>query len=484
MTTSVFFTNMAWVFLFANWVLEGRWHEKFADFRHNRPLHLVLAIAGVALLWSIGTRDLPHTLYVLQIGMPFLAIPLVVLTSAPLDRREVLSVTVCYVGAVFVMTIVGLVRYLTLPDLPYRDIVPHISSIRFGLNLCFCIVLLLGTSRTSITSSLLRWGLALWFLVFLFLIHAYTGLIILLVLALVLPVAYWRQMAPRVRWTALSLGLAAWLAVGGATLYYHHEYYTLRAPSTDAVRPPLTAGGNPYLHRQDGLIENGNYVHQYVCEKEMREQWVHLSDYPFDSLTPVGYTVYPALLRYLNAIGATKDSLGMTRLQPEDVAAIEHGIANPVYLQHGPRKLFYVLFYEYENYRCFRSVSNFSTLQRLELWRAGWTMHTRAPLLGYGTGGIQQGLEVELLKSQSPLAGSGLHLHNQYLTLLVAFGWVGFLIIAFFFVRILRRRPWLWTAHCVIVLVSFVADNTLSTLAGITFVALGFSLLGKLKIEN
>ena len=502
MTTSVFFTNMAWVFLFANWVFEWNpvsgltfWREKFSDFYQNRPLHLILAVAAVALFWSLGTRDLPHTLYVLQIGLPFMAIPLVVLTSKPLSRRELFCVAACYVAGVFAMTVVGFVRYLTLPDLPYRDIVPHISTIRFGLNLCFCIVLLVagawgdsGTSSTSWTSIARLGGglLSLWFLFFIFLTHAYTSIIILLVLALVMPLVGWRRLTPKVRWLALSAGVAAWLVIGGATLYYHHEYYTLRTPSSDSVRPSLTANGNPYLHRQDGLIENGNYVHQYVCEKEMREQWRKLSDYPFDSLTPVGYTVYPALLRYLNAIGATKDSLGMTRLTPDDVAAIERGIANPVYLQRGPRKLFYVLFYEYENYRCFRSVSNFSTLQRLELWRAGWAMHRRAPLLGYGTGGIQQGLEQELRESGSPLADSGLHLHNQYLTFLVAFGWLGFLIIAFFFVRCLRRQwsqSWLWTAHCIIVLISFMADNTLATLAGITFVTLGFSLLSTLNSQ-
>ena len=490
MTTSVFFTNMAWVFLFANWVFEGRWREKFADFRHNRPLHFILAVAAVALLWSIGTSDLPATLFVLQTGLPFLAIPLVVLTSAPLNRRESLAVAACYVAAVFVMTAVGFVRYLTLPDLPYRDIVPHISHIRFGLNLCLCIVLLvsgaMGTSSTSSTSGtrIARLGeclLALWFLFFVFLIHAYTSIIILLVLALAMPLICWCRLTPKVRWTALAVGLAAWILILGATLYYHHEYFTLRSPSADAVRSLVTANGNPYQHCEDNLIENGNYVQQYVCEQELRQQWTHLSSQPIDSLTPVGYPVYPALVRYLNALGTTKDSLGMTRLTPDDVAAIERGIANPVYLQRGPRKLFYVLFYEYESYRCYRSISNFSTLQRLELWRAGWAMHKHAPLLGYGTGGIQQGLEQELLDSQSPLVGRSLHLHNQYLTFLVAFGWLGFLIIAFFFVRCLRRQPWLWTAHCIIVLVSFLADNTLSTLAGITFVTLGFSLLSTLN---
>ena len=92
----------------------------------------------------------------------------------------------------------------------------------------------------------------------------------------------------------------------------------------------------------------------------MRQQWAKLSDYPIDSLTSIGYTVYPALLRYLNGMGVTKDSVGMTHLTPSDVAAIEKGIANPVYLKLGPRKMFYVLFYEYENYRCYHSVSNFS----------------------------------------------------------------------------------------------------------------------------
>lgn len=496
MTTSVFFTNLAWFLLLVNWVAEWNWREKFRDFRHNYPLHAILAIAGVYLLWSIGCDNTAQTLEVLRIKMPMVAIPLVVLTSAPLQRREALSVAVCYLGTLFVVSIIGLVRYLTIEGLPYRDIVPYISHIRFGLNICLGIVLLLlgGPRETRIFWGfwVLRGAMVLWLLYFLFLLRAYTAFIILLVLALVLPIAFWRRLPKVTRRVALTVGIAAWLLIIGTTWYYHHDYYTLRAPSTAEVFPPVTANGNPYLHRNDGLIENGNYVHKYVCEKEMRSEWQKLSKYPFDSLTPVGYTVYPALLRYLNAIGATKDSVGMQRLSPTDVAAIEQGIANPVYLQRGPRKLFYVLFYEYENYRCFRSVSNFSTLQRLELWEAGWTASTRHPLLGVGTGDVNDAIQLELTKRQSPLWDSGLHLHNQYLTFLLAFGWIGFIIIAFFFLRALfpckmqyssfhSQFPILFTAHMIIVLISFFGDNTLSTLAGITFVTLGYSLLGSTR---
>ena len=45
MTTSVFFTNLLWVLLVVNWVVEWNWREKFADFRqitrsqsHRKPL--------------------------------------------------------------------------------------------------------------------------------------------------------------------------------------------------------------------------------------------------------------------------------------------------------------------------------------------------------------------------------------------------------------------------------------------------------------
>ena len=487
MTTSVFLTNLVWFLLLANWVAEWNWREKFRDFRHQYALHAILALAGVYLLWSIGCENTGQTLEVLRIKMPLLAIPLVALTSTPLQRKEALSVAVCYVGTVFVVSLMGLWRYLTLPGLAYRDIVPHISHIRFGLNVCLCIVLLAYIAYHHPRPWMVATagvGIA-WLLCFLLLLRAYTAFIALLALALVLPIAYRKRLSTAAGWVTIGFGIAVWLSVAFVALYYHHEYYTPVAPSSQTERPLLTANGNAYLHRNDGLIENGNYVHQYVCEKEMRTEWAKLSDYPFDSLTPVGYTVYPALLRYLNALGATKDSVGMQRLRASDVAAIEQGIANPVYLQRGPRKMFYVLFYEYENYRCFRSVSNFSTLQRIELWEAGWHVAKRHPLVGVGTGDVDDVCHEELVAMQSPLAESHLHLHNQYLTFLVAFGALGTLAIAFFFLRAWRKgrmcRSALFTAHLVIVLVSFMADNTLSTLAGITFVVAGYSLLARIE---
>ena len=490
MTTSVFATNLLWTLLLVNWVAEWNWKEKFSDIRSNHLLQAFLVLLIVHLLWLIGTSNMDYALFDLQKKLPLFAIPLVVLTSRPLEQKERLNVGIAYTAAIMVVSIIGVIRYLTIPDLPYRDIIPYISHIRYGLNVCMTLVLLAYAAFRYRRPWLyaLNALLVLWFAVVLMMLHSYTAFIILLVTPLVLLVGYGCRMSRKPRRWVTALYCCIVLALAALVGSYAYDYYHLRPLSAEPTQA-CTANGNPYLHYQDGLIENGNYIHFNVCEQEMRQQWAKLSDYPIDSLTPVGYPLYPALLRYLNGMGVTKDSLGMTHLTPADVAAIEKGIANPVYLQHGPRKMLYVLFYEYENYHCYHSVSNFSVLQRFELWKAGWQVFLQHPLFGVGTGDVVDASHQQLREMGSPLADTELHTHNQYLNFLLAFGLLGFGLIAFFFVRAIikgvkqssnqtiKQSSILYVAFLCILLISFISEDTLETLAGITFSVMGFSLL-------
>lgn len=486
MTTSVFATNLLWVLLLANWGCEWNWREKFCNFKHNHLLHAFLLMAAVHLLWLAGTQNMAYALFDIQKKLPLFLVPLVVLTSPPVTRRELTLIAISYVGTILVVSVIGLIRYLTIPNLPYRDIVPHISHIRFGLNVCltlFIIARFLLHRRPGPWPWVCGSIAMLWLLAFLYLLHAYTAFIILLVTPAILLLAYRRRLTPRLRVTATLVLSATFAAVAGFTGVYIHDYYHLQPLSTATPLPPRTAGGNPYLHLDDGLIENGNYVHRYICEKEMRREWAKLSSHPFDSLTPTGYTVYPALLRYLGGMGLTKDSLGMTHLKPSDIAAIEQGIANPVYCRPGPRKLVYVLLYEYENYRCYRNVNNFSLLQRLELWRNAEQVFLRHPLFGVGTGDVVDQCHGQMQQNGSPLAGTDMHTHSQYLNFLTAFGLVGFLLIFVPFALAIRaerlcRSP-LFTVFLCILLISFLSEDTLETLAGIMFTAMGMCLLAR-----
>lgn len=485
MTTSVFVANMMWVFLLVNWVAEWNWKEKFAHFSHRYLLHAFLALTAVYMLWLVGTES--SWLAALQPQLALFALPLVLLTSSPLSRKELGLVAFHYVATIVVVSVIGLVRYLTIPDLPYRKIVPFISHIRFALNVCMALVVIAYVVLKS-RKGWMYWvggGLACWLMVFLLLIRSYTALGILAVTSVLLMVVFGSRISRILRIvTSVSLGLL--LAVGGGlSAYYCYGYYHL-CPLSAQPAASHTANGNPYNPSSSLFVENGNYLYRHVCPQEMRQAWNKVSTIPYDSTDMAGYPISQTLTRYLNALGTTKDSAGIAQLSPADISNIQHGVANPVYRQRGLRKMVYVLCFEHEMAKAGAESKNFTMLQRRELWRNGWAVFLEHPILGVGTGDIHHECAARLHQSQSSLSQTPIwQTHNQYLCFLVAFGALGFLIIVVAFVR----GVWLshscasvlFTAFLCIALISFTTEDTLATLMGILFVSLGFGLLGSVR---
>ena len=484
MTTSNFMMNLAWVLLFANWLVEWDMKRKFAGFSRNGFLHVAILYFILHLVAMLWTDNFAYGIDDIRQKLRLIAIPLVILTSAPLSKRQWRMVAFVYIVTIFVVTIIGVVRYLTIPDIPYRQIVPFISHIRFSLNVCMAMCILIAAIThcgEHILHSVVMLLLCLWFLAFLLLIQSYTGLVILLISCVIMLVIGWKHIPNKpVRWVSVSFLAVVLLVVGGISIYYVNEYYTPRTSSVGANR--LTANGNPYTHRRDGLVECGRYVNDYVCESELRSQWPRVSSCPLDSITPTGYPVYPALVRYLNAAGLTKDSAGVSHLSPTDIAAIEQGIANPVYLQQASlRRMYYVMLFEYENYRAYGSVIGFTMLQRIELWENAYALFRENLICGVGPGDVRDALDARLCNVGSPLAGSHRLPHNQYLTLLLSFGLVGFLLLLaaliWALVRTRSLRHTLFATFFTIATLSFLTEDTLETMAGAVFIAFFLSLL-------
>lgn len=490
MVTSVFMANFAWVMLGVNWLLEGwsrreggpgqsLWRERWQMAKESRLLQAFVALYLLLIVGMLWTADLRHGMEVLQVKLPLLVVPLVLLTSRPVTGRARRVVIGAYIGTVLVVSLIGVVRLLTIPDLPYRDAVPYISHIRFALNCCVVVYLLVagewwiegdGRGRKWRTlRRILSALVVLWMLCFLVLLHSYTGLAILMVVALVVMLFYYRRWLPIMLW-CLVVGSVTFLVCRDVKDYYR------MIPLATAPLPQYTAAGNPYLHVNDGIIENGNYVYNYICDQEMRAEWSRRSAVPFDTLTASGYSVHANLIRYLNAIGATKDSVGVAMLTPAQIAAVERGVANPVYESHDPlRKMVYTLLLEREFYVHTQAVRGFTMLQRLELWKATWDVTVHHPWFGVGTGDVLGAMDRRLAASGSELAGKGMHSHNQYLALLAALGVVGMALVVVLFVRPLCRRrgalkaaftPFM-LAWLVTVVISMLTEDTLDTLMGI-----------------
>lgn len=473
------------ILLAVNWVAEWDMRRKFRRENIHPLLVFFLVFLAVHLLWLIPTENLDYGLNDLFKKLPLFAIPLVVLTSRPLNKHQISVIMVFYVVAVFVATVIGRVRYVTMPDLPYRDIIPYISHIRFSLNVCVSIVLLVAFMvvgwRRYMASSKWYWvveavaaSLVVLLVGFLMIVRSYTAIVILVVTGIVLLVVFWRKIADRRIKTSVLLGAAAVVGIGTWIFVTMTKDYYRLVPLATQPKVAYTVNGNPYSHGNDGMIENGNYVDDYVCLVELQSEWEKLGSLKLSDTTSNGYAVFPTLVRYLNAKGVTKDSVGIQSLTPSDVEAIEKGIANPVYITGSSvRRMVYVLLYEYESYRCLNAVKNFTVLQRLELWKNGWRVFRDNPVFGTGTGDVVDVCHERLRADNSALTGTKKHIHNQYLTLLVTFGIVGFLVIAITFVWALRKEKFLSIpfvlAYLCILLISFISEDTLETLAGAVF---------------
>ena len=470
MMTSVFMANLAWVLLGVNWLLEGRWREKWQMAKESRLLQAYLGLYLLLLAGMLWTENVAHGFSVLQVKLPLLVVPLVLLTTRPVMGRARQAVLGVYIGTVLVVSIIGTVRIFTIPNLPYRDAVPYISHIRFALNCCMVIFLVVSGEWTEGRKSrpihyLFSVLLILWLLIFIVMLHSYTALAILLVVSLVLLLFRYR------RWQWVLLWVAV---VGSGVAVICNEvksYYSL-VPLAQEPLHPFTAGGRPYKHSGNGVIENGNYIGNYVCREELRHEWNRRSRLPFDSLGPDGYGVDAILIRYLNALGLTKDSVGVWSLSESQVHHIEQGVANPVYLSRNPiRKMVYVILFEYECYRHTEAVTGFTMLQRLELWEATLGVVRQHPWVGVGTGDVDDAVHAQLAAQQSPLTGTTMSPHNQYLSLLTALGAIGIAILIALFLRPLLgknccRLTTLMLAWLLLLLISMLTEDTLDTLAG------------------
>lgn len=498
LTTSNYVMNMAWVFLGANWLVECGFRRKFAQFKTNYLLQAFFALMLVHLLWLIGTENLIYGLDDIRKKLPLLCVPLVVLTSEPLNRKEQHWVVLWYIATLTVVSIIGLVRYCTISNLPYREVVPYISHIRFSLNLCLGIVILIYAMVKYHKSPRGRWLVIVSLLLIdLFvsmlvpILQSYTSVIVLVVLSVVLLVVYWKKMGVALRWVSV---VELVMLFGGALLVFAVFQQSYYRPCALLQQPRVerTVNGNPYTFADNGLMENGNYIDNYVCESELRSSWPLVSNASIDSVTDNGYAIYYSLVRYLNARGMAKDSAAVVSLTPSDVAAIERGVANPLYEESGfLRRSVYAMLFERDNARLFGNRRNFSMGERWELWCSGWRLFLQHPLFGVGTGDGVDKLHQYLVECDSQLSDTDKHIHNQYLTFLVSFGIVGFGVMVFFFARAWRRRgpsrSVLLTTLITIALVSCISEDTLETLAGclfvVTFLCL-FSQQPSIKCQN
>jgi hypothetical protein len=239
--------------------------------------------------------------------------------------------------------------------------------------------------------------------------------------------------------------------------------------------------GNVYEHQNDGIIENGNYIHNYVCEEELRANWNKISSISYDSLDKANQPIRSTLIRYLNSKGLTKDAEGLSKINSTDKERIERGVANICYEEGNIfKKMIYVIAFEHDQHKQHsNSIKGHSLYQRFELWKTSLQIIRKHFIFGVGTGDVADAIKEQLIENNSPLKDTNMRTHNQYLTFLLSFGIIGFLVFVFsLFYAPIKEKMFsipIFLIFFSIVLLSMLSEDTLETEAGVTFFVFFYS---------
>ena len=487
LSTSEILMSIGTIGLVINWLVEGQFKTKINRLKKkNHYLPMVFILGYLSLLfWLINTQDFAYAWRDLKIKLPLLFFPLV-LGTIELQKKQVFFIYRFFVFATFISTAISFLVYLgiipTQKDIitDIRNISIFISHIRLSLLVCFSIVLVLyfKFKQKELYPLWVTIGLVAWFVYFLFLMQVVTGVLILLFLLVItiLKIVIEKEKT----WLKLSAIAFLLFFILGIIFHVRTIYVTHFVPKIAVVDgqslPATTKYGEPYRHELNNKwLENGNRVWLYFAPNETKETWNKVSSIPYDSLDKKGQPMWGTLMRYLTSKGLRKDAEGVYSLTAEDIKRIENGETNCCENLSGIDKRIKEIIFEVERFKQGYDPNGHSLTQRIYYLDAGIDLLKQNWLFGTGLGDIHNEFMSYYEQNNSPLKGKNRkRVHNQFVSIAVATGIIGFFIWIMTFIIplfMVRYNKSLYYLFIIIILLSFLTDNTLERQAGVMFYA-------------
>ncbi len=474
-------TSIPQIVLGANWLLEKNYAEKWLQLRSNKIFWVLASLFLLHVFGMLYTDNIPKGLDDLRNKLPLLTLPFILFSTKPLSKKEydlLLDVFLLSVLTSSICCFVVFLGYTKKVIVDERQASVFMSHIRFSLFIAFAIIVLVYGSikQQKFLIKLLCWLIVLWLLFFMYKLEMATGFLCLVVVGSFLFILYsFKTFSKSVSFIIVALLLAGTGIVIKNALSDLHMFDKDPASTANTILLKNINGGY-YLHdTMYNLAENGNLVTVNINQNELQREWPRYSKVELESADKKGNNLYYTLLRYMASKGLTKDSFGLTQLSPADIENVEKGITNYRYTkQSGLISRWRELVWEYTKYKRGENPSGHTLTMRLEFWKvASYIVHDH-PLFGVGTGDIQDSFNKKYEQINSKLDKVWrLRCHNQYLAICVAFGLVGLAFFVFYLLYpaiVLRNRlQYLYWPFFIIILLSFITEDTLETQSGVSF---------------
>ncbi|MCB0782447.1 MAG: O-antigen ligase family protein, partial [Flavobacteriales bacterium] len=392
-----------------------------------------------------------------------------------LSPKELRTILLLFAWSAVVGSLIGYgITLETAAPGAYRERSPFISHIRLGLMLVLAVVVLLHHWPRSWWK---RIGHLLGVAACLSLLRELGSLQgFLLVFLLAWVAVWWRSQSMSVlsRWGVRAVLLVPVLVL---LLQVRGSLEARRSPRH--FHPgPISAGGELYWNDSTAWqVENGHPVWVEVAPIELGRSWRARTGTRLTGSAANGESLYGTLVRYMASKHLTKDSVGMLAMTDEDLQRVQQGFVNVEQGRQGPlRRRIDEVVYEMERFHNTSDASSGSVAMRLEYWRTGLYLARENWLGGVGTGDTQQAFDRAYEELGSTLDPEWRHrAHQQYLTLWISFGVLGFLFaMSSWVVPAVMTGGWrhpVYLAFALVFVVSCLTDDTLETQPGATFYA-------------
>jgi len=463
-------------------LVEDSLGNKLQRLKQRRIILLIPIIFLLYVASSFVTLNGIKPFYDVQKTMFYLVIPLAFSLGKEIDSKQKRIVFYAFISSVFLATVVTLYNWKFSADNINFSVhtASPISHIRFSFQLILVFWFLLFHLNTNFTKVKTKWAygfvfLACYFLLFIFFQQSLTGIIALAVSFVFMAIyfVYSSQQRLRIPFSiaCIILFLIPLFYIG----FVVNKFYDIEKVSQKNI-DKITKHGNAYQHNfNNKAVENGKYVHLYVCADEMREEWNKVSNFKYDESGNNGYPIYSTLIRYLTSKGLHKDAEGVKALSKRDIENVENGIANVIFQKkYSIYPRIYQTVWEYYVYTNTGYVNHQSFSQRIEFAKAAITIIKNNFWLGVGTGNWRTEFAAAFKANNSQLNESlYASSHNQYLNFMVKFGCIGFILILFLLiypiVKTKRYHDSLFLVFLVYMFFANFADSNLETHMGSSF---------------
>lgn len=462
----------------------------------SNPVAVVLA--SLYLLHVGGlftTTDFGYAMKDLRTKLPLLLFPIVMSSMPRFSTLKTRILLGFFSAAVITGTLISLVVYLQKDFKDIREISLFISSVRFSLMVVFTFFILwlelLKTGSWKLSVRLVFLLISVWLFMYLILIESVIGLVSIVLIAgflLVREALKNQSIAVKIATVVLFIGIVSTIG-----------WYTYSSIIELTYRPKLDISkldkfsklGNEYRHDTINFgVEDGKYVGIYFAETEMANAWNKRSVYDFYSKDDAGQLIMYTIIRYLTSADLRKDAEGVNALSTEDIRFIEKGIANRRYVTTpGLKNRLSKIITGYEQFVDLNNPNGSSVMQRVEHLKASFILIKEHFWFGVGTGDMPSSFAEAYNEMQSSLNQDvRWRSHNQYVSMLIAFGIVGFQWFLFTLIypglKSGKIKESLYLVFLLLMLLSMLSEDTLETQIGVSLFAFFINFLVFQTIED